>query len=379
MLKSQTDSVFFVAAAGAGKTKRLVDIAVKHNGRVLLTTYTRQNTEEIINRIAVTGFSKNIRILPWYTFLLQQCIQPYQGCFTQKRISGLHWVEGRSGIKRLSNGQIINLHDEDEREYYLDSSWRVYSDKMSKFALKIDDLSSGEVVARLARAYSAILVDEVQDMVGYDLELLGRISGQVRKTVFAGDPRQKTYETHKDAKNKKFSGGGISRYFAEKCKWVKIDTTSLGINYRSNPLICKLADELYPSMPQSVSGVESQEGHLGVHYVKESEVEGYLRMVRPMQLRENVKRVVSGICPVMNFGEAKGRAFEHVLIYPTEPMSKWLVDHSAELKQQARARLYVAITRAQKSVAFVVDNKIAKKLSGRRCPFFVANSCCESR
>ena len=67
MLKSQIDSVFYVAAAGAGKTKRLVDIAVKHSGRVLLTTYTRQNTEEIINRIAVTGFSENIRILPWYS------------------------------------------------------------------------------------------------------------------------------------------------------------------------------------------------------------------------------------------------------------------------------------------------------------------------
>lgn len=363
MLKPKVDAVFYVAAAGAGKTQTLVDIATGHDGKVLLTTYTRQNTREINDRIAVCGFSAGIRVLPWYTFLLQQCIQPYQGCFTKKRISGLHWVEGQSGIKRVGNGRIINLYNENEREYYLDSSWRVYSDKMSKLALKIDDLSSGEVVARLARAYSAILVDEVQDMVGYDLELLGRLSGQVRKTIFAGDPRQKTYETHKDAKNKKFSDGSISMYFAEKCKWMKIDTTSLRINYRSNQQICKLADELYPAMPQSVSGVGHQEGHLGVHYVKESEVESYLRMVHPMQLRENVKRVVSGICPVMNFGEAKGRAFEHVLIYPTEPMSKWLVDHSAELKQQARARLYVAITRAKMSVAFVVSDKIAKKLN----------------
>ena len=62
--------------------------------------------------------------------------------FYKKRISGLHWVEGQSGIKRLSNGRVINLYNENEREYYLDSSWRVYSDKMSKLALKIDDLSS---------------------------------------------------------------------------------------------------------------------------------------------------------------------------------------------------------------------------------------------
>ena len=370
MLKLQTDSVFYVAAAGAGKTKRLVDIAVKHAGRVLLTTYTRQNTEEIMSRIAVTGFSENIRILPWYTFLLQQCIQPYQGCLTQKRISGLHWVEGQSGIVRSSNGTVFRSHNDTELESYLDSSWRVYSDKASKLAVKIDDETSGEMVSRLARAYSAILIDEVQDLVGYDLELLVRISKRVCKTVFAGDPRQKTYETHKDAKNKKYSDGRITDFFAKKSKWVKIDTTTLSTNYRSSSQICNLADELYPSMPKCKSGVEYCDHHLGVFFIKESNVESYLHEYHPMQLRENVRRAVPDLSPVMNFGEAKGRAFEHVLIYPTEPMSKWLVDHSAELKQQARARLYVAITRAQKSVAFVVSDKIAKKLSANGCADF---------
>ena len=184
MSNSQADSTFYVAAAGSGKTKRLVDIATSYrDGKVLLTTFTRQNTEEICNRIAARGFSENIRVLPWYTFLLQQCIQPYQGCLTEKRISGLHWVEGQSGIVQGKNGRIFNLYDETKLEYYLDSSWRVYSDKVSKLALKIDKLSAGESIARLARAYSAILVDEVQDMVGYDLEILGRMSRLVRKTV----------------------------------------------------------------------------------------------------------------------------------------------------------------------------------------------------
>lgn len=356
------DSTFYVAAAGSGKTKRLVDIATSYrDGKVLLTTFTRQNTEEICNRIAVKGFSENIRVLPWYTFLLQQCIQPYQGCLTEKRISGLHWVEGQSGIVQGKNGRIFNPYDETKREYYLDSAWRVYSDKASKLALKINELSAGESIARLARAYSAILVDEVQDMVGYDLEILGRMSRLVRKTVFAGDPRQKTYETHKDSKNKKYSHGGVADYFASQWSGIKIDTNSLSINYRSNSEICKFSDFLYPSMPSSVSGVSFSDKHQGVYYIRESDVGKYLHVYKPMQLRDSIKRQVSTTGPVMNFGEAKGSAFERVLIYPTEPMTKWLISHTSELKQQARARLYVAITRARKSVGFVVDDKTARK------------------
>lgn len=64
----------------------------------------------------------------------------------------------------------------------------------------------------------------------------------------------------------------------------------------------------------------------------------------------------------MNFGDAKGGAFERVLVYPTEPMTKWLLNHAVELKQQSRARLYVAVTRAIKSVGFVVDDKTARRL-----------------
>ena len=238
----------------------------------------------------------------------------------------------------------------------------MYSDKASKLALKIDDLSSGESIARLARAYSAILVDEVQDMVGYDLEILGRISRIVRKTVFAGDPRQKTYETHKDSKNKKFSHGGIADYFASQWAGIKIDTTSLSTNYRSNSDICKFSDLLYPLMPASVSGVSFSDVHQGVYYVRESEIDQYLDEYRPMQLRDSIKRQVSTRCPVMNFGDAKGGAFERVLVYPTEPMTKWLLNHAVELKQQSRARLYVAVTRAIKSVGFVVDDKTARRL-----------------
>ncbi|QKM54122.1 hypothetical protein B7759_00912 [Burkholderia glumae] len=75
-----------------------------------------------------------------------------------------------------------------------------------------------------------------------------------------------------------------------------------------------------------------------------------------MQLRDKITS--SGVderSPVMNFGESKGRGFDHVVILPTAPMQNWLVDPTAELKAQSRAKFYVALTRARVSVAIAMN------------------------
>ena len=45
-----------------------------------------------------------------------------------------------------------------------------------------------------------------------------------------------------------------------------------------------------------------------------------------------------------------------MLIYPTNPIRNWIKDPSSKLEPKSRARLYVAITRAEYSVAFVDDS-----------------------
>lgn len=67
--------------------------------------------------------------------------------------------------------------------------------------------------------------------------------------------------------------------------------------------------------------------------------------------------------PAMNFGESKGLSFDRVLIYPTDPIKKWLQNHSSELAPTSRSKLYVAITRARYSVAFVYDFKDNESIS----------------
>jgi DNA helicase-2/ATP-dependent DNA helicase PcrA len=56
----------------------------------------------------------------------------------------------------------------------------------------------------------------------------------------------------------------------------------------------------------------------------------------------------------MNFGEAKGLGREHVLIFPTEAIGDFMRS-GTRLEDMQAARFYVAVTRAEQSVAVVLD------------------------
>jgi len=57
----------------------------------------------------------------------------------------------------------------------------------------------------------------------------------------------------------------------------------------------------------------------------------------------------------MNIGVAKGSTFDRVLLFPTNPILRYLEDRD-ETKLKAPERLYVAVTRARFSVAFVTPD-----------------------
>ncbi len=77
-----------IAAAGAGKTYSLVtDAWLKKPKRIILTTYTDNNTEEI-RRIFYHEYNcipGHVIIKPWFTMLLEHFVRPYQGVLSQKR------------------------------------------------------------------------------------------------------------------------------------------------------------------------------------------------------------------------------------------------------------------------------------------------------
>lgn len=351
-----------VAAAGSGKTTFLVNSALElSDGKILITTFTEANESEIRKKfIEINGcIPSNVTVQTWFSFLIHHGIRPYQSVIFEGTVKGLLLVNQKSGLRYAFQGRPVYWGESDLPQYYFNTAMQVYSDKIAKFVYRVNELSNGRVVNRLNRIFSHIFIDEVQDLAGYDLELIKLFMQCPSDILMVGDPRQVTYHTHEEAKNKQYGEGKIEDYIEDQCCKlpVKIDKDTLNVSYRNKKDICEFANQIYPDY--AACGYVQQEptDHDGVFFVKSTDVDDYLRTFQPMQLRDKVTVVVNPQYKAMNFGDAKGLTFERVLIYPTKPMLEWITDHSKTMKAQSRSKLYVAVTRARHSVGIVFDNK----------------------
>ncbi len=349
-----------VAAAGAGKTTFLVNEALKiKNGRVLITTYTQANEAEIRKKIIEVNqcIPPNVIVQTWFSFLLQHGVRPYQGGIFEKQITGLILVNSQSGLKGYTkfNHPIYFSEEKEFERHYFSKEIKIYSDKISKFVFRCNEKSGGAVIERLCNIYSHIFIDEVQDLAGYDLELLKLIFKSNSNTLLVGDPRQGTYSTTSSAKHKKFKKAAIINFFEENSLEIETDKTSLTTNYRCNNAICNLSNKLFTDLPPTTSGNAGTTTHDGVFLIRPVDVIEYLKSFSPIQLRENIKTEVNPNYIVRNFGESKGLSFDRVLIYPTIPILKWLADNNSELAPTSRSKFYVALTRARYSVGIIYN------------------------
>ena len=337
-----------IAAAGSGKTTHIVRQALEiPDTRILITTFTIDNTEEIKRKFRdLNGYiPSNIIILPWYSFILQHLIRPYQRVLYDKRISYLHLINGISA--RYTK-------ETDIKKHYLSNDETIYSDKAAKMAVKINEKTNGAVINRLQLIFSHIFIDEIQDMAGYDLSILSLLCDSDINTIFVGDPRQSTYLTNHNPKNKNYSKENIIGYFKvlERKGKITIDDTSLNTNYRSIPEICIFSNTIYPEYPEVNSQDIEHTGHRGLYWVTEQDIEEYIEATNAVILRHDRKTKVDPQYTCLNFGESKGRTFNHVIIYPTDGILKWLCN-GKPLAETTRSKFYVAATRPRYSIAII--------------------------
>ncbi len=364
MLSNLTNNKLIIAAAGSGKTRTLVEEALKQKeGRVLITTYTQANEAEIRKKIIEENkcIPENVTVQTWFSFLLKHGVRPFQGVLFEKKIKGLILMNEQSGLKYRINGKIPVYYSEEKEfeQHYFTKGLKIYSDKLSKFVFRCNEKSDGSVTDRISRIYSHVYIDEVQDLAGYDLELLKLLFNCSSRVLLVGDPRQGTYSTNSAPKNKQFKKAKVVNYFFQD-KSINIDTdqNSLMTNYRCNKPICDLSNKLFADFQATTSGNDTTTEHDGVFFIKEQDIEIYLQRFQPMQLRDSRRTKVNDNYSVMNFGEAKGLSFDRVLIYPTNPFLKWIQDNDAQLAETSRSKLYVAITRARHSVAIVCKSNL---------------------
>ena len=361
-----------IAAAGSGKTTYLVNKAleVSSSENVLITTYTEVNEAEIRKKILRKKryIPSNITIQTWFSFLLQHGVRPYQGSMNgllySQDIKGMILVNKQSAFRYFDkkNKRPVYWSEKDFTKHYFTKDWKIFSDKLSKFVVKANKTTDGKVLKRISDIFQHIFIDEVQDLAGYDLELIKLLFQTDSSILLVGDPRQVTYLTHLEKKYDKYKNGRIidflKKELGKKIKYT-IDTTTLNASHRNNKDICEYSSKLYPSMP-SIKPCTCQEcrnynvENEGVFLLKSKDANDYIKKYNPTILRwDKRKKTESGI--VFNMGESKGKTFDRVLIYPTKEMEEWITNNTKKLKNGTRAKFYVAITRAKYSVAIVYD------------------------
>lgn len=340
-----------ISAAGGGKTTRVVDQAlVSDQGVTALVTYTRNNIREIEQKVyeRCPSVPSHIEVVSWYSFLLREMARPYRAVLHPKRIDGIHWVEGKS---------VPYVPQTNTSGHYFLNGTKVYSDKLAKLICECERLSGGAVLRRLKQRYGHIIIDEIQDMAGYDLDLLEMILKAGIPVTFVGDHRQATIATNNAAKNKAFAGAGIIAKFEE---WQKADLVSIEYEchtHRCNQSIADLGDSFFPSEPKTQSLNTTVTGHDGVFIVKAADVDAYAGQFAPKVLRYSASTKCAPY-QAMNFGEAKGMTFDRVLIFPHGKAQNWIKSGDLSYVAKTVTKMYVGVTRARYSVAFVYDGAV---------------------
>lgn len=343
-----------LGCAGSRKTTLLTEKALKTwPGKVLITTFTNENVDQIRAYLIANcnGVPPGIDVLPWDSFLLRHGVRPYQNMLSQiRRVRTIHTAAPSAGQRFVRRDDID--------KYYFTSGNDIYVDKVAEFVCQCDDHTGGLVVERLKRIYSHIFIDEFQDFAGYDFDFVEKLFRSSVAVTIACDPRQGTFSTNRALRNKQFKKTGIKAWLDKVGDLVRVEERNEC--FRSNQIICDFADELYPDFPKTVSKNAVVTGHDGIFQIKENEIDSYARKYSPKVLRYSTITSTMGL-PATNIGMSKGRTYDRVLVFPTEKMAKYL-----ETKDLAdvgdKAKLYVAVTRAKYSVAFVTKKKPARRV-----------------
>lgn len=338
-----------LACAGSGKTTFIVNESLKiKNHKVLITTFTINNKDEIKRKISEINngiYPKNIHVKTWFSFLLEEGVRPYKYRNSPDNIEGINL---QFHVKN------IRIKENNVKRYYFDNENRLFSNRISEFVVKNNANIGNKIAKRIKKIYEHIFIDEIQDMSGYDLDLIKLFNDISFKITLVGDLRQTTYKTNNQTKNKKYNDD-LESFFKE---IFIIDKKILNKSYRSNQIICDFASKIHSkSLGEKIESENFEKNeHSGVFLVKTEDLELYLDKYKPVQLRNNKTVKINNKYKVFNFGDSKGLSFDRVMIYPTKPIKDWIQGKSESLRNKTQCSFYVAVTRAKHSVAILWDN-----------------------
>ena len=339
-----------ISAAGSGKSWQICNDALSaaYSGECsLITTYTNKGVESIKEEIRKQNdgmLHEKIIICSWYQFLLSEMIRPYQTVIAE--------INEISGFDFSQTYGYVNYGRTGNKSRYINAEGRVKSNFASELAMQIVQLSKGASLTRLERCYSKIFIDEVQDLAGYDINIVAALLRTQIRITCAGDNKQATYSTHNTRKNKAKSGVNVWDFFAE-AQQNGLATIERNLeSRRCNGDICNFANAVFPNANNISSIMSEESNHDGVFLISTDDAQDYIDEYKPQILRYDIKTDV-GARQALNFGQCKGMTFDRVLVYPNKPLREFV---AKEKELKSPYKYYVAVTRPRFSLAIVLDD-----------------------
>ncbi|MFJ1231372.1 UvrD-helicase domain-containing protein [Yersinia proxima] len=366
---------FWIAGAGSGKTYKIIQDAIKvieDGGRVLVVTYTTNNQAELRSRfVELYGKSSDDFVVKGlFSFYLEDLVRPYQNAVFPERISTTAFTEHNPHLRPGTNNWHPNRGEKiggalNPLHYLTPCKTKAYTGLLAKLATRIASSTMNAPAKRLKDIYHRVFFDEVQDLVGWDYDVIKALSKIMPDTICCvGDFRQTIYTTTFGHKAPQTPAQKI-HYFQK----MNFEQRSLPRNRRCIQKICDLSDTIHAGLyEKTLSEVENvpeeMVHHYGAFVIIPSQVSDYLAMFKPQVLRWSSSMGRAYLPPDLvchTFGSSKGLGFDRVLIISPEKHLKYLGGDlrvfDNDKTEESRNKLYVAITRARYSLAFVVEEE----------------------
>lgn len=356
---------FIHACAGSGKTQYIAETCRDNNSlkELAVITYTVSGQDELRSRLlSVCDSGKQPKVFGWYEFLINQIVRPYLPLlFPGQKISGFYYPEGKD-----MTGNMMRTHKKTSPERYFTKDLKIHREFLEELSFEIIKVSGGKVQNRLNKIFDLILIDEVQDINKFGLEIIDKLlDNGIQKSGFdgyqlllVGDVRQALLSTSRMSnKNKKYSGINVLDWYRGKVNQGLLKIEHRDYTYRCAQEIASFSDQIFDSkmgFPPTQSRYIYDGNHKGVFVVCKKDFQDYLNLYSPVVLRHSKAIPCNPEWNPINIGVSKGRTYERVAIMATKPIKKF-IEKKEYFSDNSASSFYVAVTRAKMSVAIVVD------------------------
>lgn len=357
---------FIHACAGSGKTQHLINHCAqgKTDTRKLILTLTLAGQDEIVGRLRTNTaqFKSFPEVSGWYAFLVHHVVHPYLPlAFPKQRINGFIFDAGKAR-------ENIRYKKKTDPRRYFTTNGLVYKDHLEELAAQIMIKANGLVENRLSQIYDEILIDEAQDISRSGLDVIAQLLKQDDvRCLIVGDSRQSLLDSSlSSTRNKGADRQNLIHWYREFEKQGRLQIEEVTKTYRFNQAIADFSDTIFPESLEfapTVSLMQEHSSHNGVFLVAKQDLENYYTAFKPTVLHYSKTswKDQAALHPI-NFGVAKGRTYERVMILTTKPIQDFCLKNQ-QLNGKSACSFYVAVTRAKYSVAIVVDTPREKQPS----------------